>query len=192
MNDVQEFFDIRASKWDSWSDEKPEFMKQLISLLSIKEGGRVLDLACGTGILTPYLLQTKAAYILGLDISPKMIEVAKGKFQENARLQFKAGDFYQSDCGEFDSIICFDAYPHFLDVPGFVKTAHQHLKKDGILLIAHDSGRVALDKHHDAHAKGVSRHLLPVEKEVKRFESLFRVIKIEETDSSYILLLKRK
>ena len=192
MSDVQEFFDIRASIWDDWSKDDPSFIRSFLNLISIKEGGRVLDLACGTGVLTPFLLETKASFILGMDISPKMIEVAKSKYEESSRLRFLAKDFYSYDGERFDHIICYNAYPHFLDVDGFVEKAFALLQPDGTLTIVHDAGRVALDTHHDAHAKGVSRHLLPVNEEAKQFSKRFDIIKAEEGESSYLIHLRRK
>ena len=44
--------------------------------------GSVLELGCGTGRITIPIWQN-AIDIVGIDISPKMIEVAKANFQKN-------------------------------------------------------------------------------------------------------------
>lgn len=192
MNNVKEFFDIRAEKWDSWSKDDSVFIDGLLTQASIKDGGRVLDLGCGTGVLTPFLLKSKASYIFGLDLSAKMIEIAKKKYGESNRLHFKAGDFYEMKWPQFSNIICYNAYPHFLDVHGFAKKAYELLNQGGTLLIAHDASRASIDAHHDAHAQGVSRHLKEVNEEAQSFSVFFKVLKAEETDHSYLILLQRR
>lgn len=44
-----------------------------------KDGGRLCDVGCGTGILVPHLCRQglSADQILGVDLSPEMVRVAK-------------------------------------------------------------------------------------------------------------------
>ena len=190
MNEnVKAYFDALALRWDDFGNTNGEYVRKLISFLDIAENSIVLDLACGTGVLTPYLLQTSAKSIVGLDISPKMIEVAKTKY-DDPRVLFQSGDFYDLN-GAYTHIICYNAYPHFLDREGFAKKAFEVLSENGILIVAHDSGRLALDKHHDAHAKGVSRHLLPVEEEVDVFKPFFDTLLVHDDEGSYYFVLRK-
>ena len=91
-----------------------------------------------------------------------------------------------------DHIICFNAYPHFLDREEFARIAASSIKVGGILCIVHDLGRKQLDAHHDAHAKGVSRHLLPAEEESKVFQKDFEVLEIIDNEDEYKIVLKRR
>lgn len=50
---------------------------QLQPLFPAMEGSRVLDLGCGYGWHCKYALENGAAYVLGTDISHKMLEVAQ-------------------------------------------------------------------------------------------------------------------
>ena len=191
MNEeVKFYFDALASKWDSFGGPKEAFITSLIASLPIKESDVVLDLACGTGVLTKALLNSPAKHIIGLDLSTEMIRLAKSKF-EDPRVEFIQGDFYQFNQA-VDHIICFNAYPHFLDIEEFARIAASSIKVGGILCIVHDLGRKQLDAHHDAHAKGVSRHLLPVEEESKVFQKDFEVLEIIDNEDEYKIVLKRR
>ena len=50
----------------------------------LTENAHILDLACGPGNITKYLLQQRPDFkILGIDLAPKMIELAKVNLIEN-------------------------------------------------------------------------------------------------------------
>jgi trans-aconitate methyltransferase len=65
-----------------------EKARGLLDLLAPLPGERVLDLGCGTGQLTSEIA-ARGASVLGLDLSPAMIEEARRKFPA---LGFTAGD----------------------------------------------------------------------------------------------------
>ena len=51
--DTREFFNNLASSWSKYStEEQIKKAKTLLDILDIKEGTRVLDLACGTGVIS--------------------------------------------------------------------------------------------------------------------------------------------
>jgi len=70
----------------------------LVGVPSAQNGGRgprVLDLACGTGHYSRKLLDWGAAYVLGVDVSPEMIEAANQESSPNTssgKLEFRVGD----------------------------------------------------------------------------------------------------
>ncbi|MEK6826889.1 MAG: methyltransferase domain-containing protein, partial [Nanoarchaeota archaeon] len=103
------------------------------SVLPIK---KILDLGCGTGIHDAEL--AKRGYnITGLDLSPKMIQIAKEK---NPGMNFLVGDMSNFDINEkFDCIICmFSAIGYLTEnkqIENFFKTARKHLNENGLLLI---------------------------------------------------------
>jgi demethylmenaquinone methyltransferase/2-methoxy-6-polyprenyl-1,4-benzoquinol methylase len=51
---------------------------QLVELCDVRPGQRVLDLACGTGDIA-LMTATKGARAIGLDLTPRMIELARAK-----------------------------------------------------------------------------------------------------------------
>ena len=56
-------------------------------------GQRVLDLACGFGFYTKQLKQRGAAQVVGVDISPEMVRLARAKEQEDPTgVEYRVGD----------------------------------------------------------------------------------------------------
>lgn len=56
--------------------------KRVVAILKKKQPGNILDIATGTGDLAINLIKTGAGKIVGLDISPGMLEVGKKKVAE--------------------------------------------------------------------------------------------------------------
>ena len=90
------FFDPLAEGWDD--HKKPDFTKVnlLLDNAAVTEGKTVLDVACGTGILAPLLLERKVASVVGVDIAPEMIRIAQEK-HHHPNFTFLAGDVEELD-----------------------------------------------------------------------------------------------
>ena len=54
---MQEFFDTQSSSWDEKEKATASSLRLLLKDIPIQNGDKVLDLACGTGILTPFLYE---------------------------------------------------------------------------------------------------------------------------------------
>ena len=74
---IVDFFDSRADKWDDIQIIRAEKIDKILDVAGIDGQSRVLDVACGTGVLEDFYLKRGARYVLGADISPKMVELAK-------------------------------------------------------------------------------------------------------------------
>jgi len=69
---------------------------------------KILDLACGTGVLAEKL-SLEGYRVMGIDISPQMIQVAKSRANYNTSFEVHNMIDYQPD-SRFDLVICtFDA-----------------------------------------------------------------------------------
>nr|WP_205668618.1 class I SAM-dependent methyltransferase [Ammoniphilus sp. CFH 90114] len=94
---------INTWKPDSY-DNKLGFVSELgkgvVDLLHPKENERVLDLGCGTGDLSNEIAK-RGASVVGIDMSPSMIEKAKTKYPEI--------EFYVRDAQNFSMEGRFDA-----------------------------------------------------------------------------------
>ena len=108
--------------------------KQLALLLD-KE---ILDFGGGTGLLAlPLAKQAKSVALV--DISEKMLEQArlKAEQQDIKNIQFLEQDLLKSPLKqEFDLIVVCRVLHHMPDVDAALSLFHQHLRKDGQLLIA--------------------------------------------------------
>lgn len=104
-----------------------------------KPQGIVLDLGCGTGRYTIDLLN-QSTRVIGLDLSPKMVKIAKKKLGKNSPLNHV--DFLLGDAEKlpfkrysFDTIICVRVIQHVPDLQKFVNELARILKQDGKVII---------------------------------------------------------
>lgn len=110
-------------------------VEKQIDLLLDKE---ILDFGGGTGLLTlPLANQAKSVTLV--DISEKMLEQArlKAEQQDIKNIQFLEQDLLKSPLKqEFDLIVVCRVLHHMPDLDAALSLFHQHLRKDGQLLIA--------------------------------------------------------
>ena len=161
--DIVKFFDSKAETWDNMLHDSGLVNRILDNALPEKPR-RILDVACGTGILFPFFFERGITDITAIDISPGMIAVAKRKFKDKNSIKFICSDAstYSFD-GLFDSIIIYNAFPHFTDPDVILSNLVPHLAKGGILSIAHSAGREELNTFHKEHASPISFPLPPAD-----------------------------
>ena len=111
----------------------PYWLNQLVKTLPEK-GNSVLDLACGTGILFPKLVN-RFNKVYGLDYSLPMLRVAKRKKFGNIYLV--RGDALNLPFRKesFDSVVISLGLRHFPDIDKSLKEVYRVLKKGGTLHI---------------------------------------------------------
>ena len=189
--EMKQFFDEKAKTWDL-KQKDDSLRNELISSLPIKEKDLVLDLACGTGIVSNLLYKKTNRQIIGLDISSEMIKRAKEKYSEEIAKYF-IGDFYDFKFEEqFECIVVFDAYPHFTNKERFLNACRSSLKKDGYLCIVHDLGREELASHHAGKVMHYSLDLLSPIEEYNYFKDEYDLVFADEDSAHYMLIMKRK
>lgn len=186
-SDVRDFFDALAPNWDAYAKDDLSYVASLLSRIPSPKGGRVLDLACGTGVISGLLHEWSHGVVHGLDIAPNMIAIAKGKYAGFDGISFETADFLEWDGDRYDAIILYNAYPHFVDVSAFIEALKRHLKPSGRFAIIHSIGRAQLHHHHEGLAATISRNLLPVEEEGERYRHDFALDVVDEGDHFYLL-----
>ena len=90
----------------------------LLEVASAKRGERVLDVACGTGIVCRHVapLVGEEGTVFGLDISPPMLEVARSRPPPpGAAIQWLQGDAVALPEGPFDLVTCQQGPQFFAD-----------------------------------------------------------------------------
>ncbi|USS40995.1 class I SAM-dependent methyltransferase [Thermococcus aggregans] len=138
--------------------------------LKVKEGDVALDVGIGTGIIA-LLMAKKARFVLGVDINPIAVELAK----ENAKLngiknvEFRVSDLFQNVEGKFD-IITFNA-PY---LPG------EPEEPIDLALVGGENGREVLDRFleefpdylkEDGVVQIVQSSITGIEKTLKKLEA---------------------
>lgn len=160
--EVRRFFDSLAETWDASSKHDPQIIRQLLSRIHVTEGASVLDVGCGTGVLTPYLreLVGPAGRLTGLDLSPEMVRVARLRHGNAA--EYIVGDIMAYPAEPvLDAVVCYSCFPHFADQPGVVRRMAGMLKSGGALVICHSQSRAAINEVHRSAHGPVTSDLLP-------------------------------
>jgi demethylmenaquinone methyltransferase/2-methoxy-6-polyprenyl-1,4-benzoquinol methylase len=87
--------------------QEPYWRGRLVRATGLRPGMRALDVACGTGKVAADLAKrtTPGGRVLGIDISPGMIEIARGRFAGRDGLGFEVGDALAlpTEDGSFDA-----------------------------------------------------------------------------------------
>ena len=180
--DIISFFDEYAPFWDEGQVRNEEVIEKILNNSGIEKGVSVLDVACGTGVLFPDYIKRGAA-VTAVDISPEMVKIAKSKFSD---INIICGDVEEIDFAEkFDSVMIYNAFPHFPDPERVIKRLSECLREGGRLSVAHGMSREALLEHHSGAAKEVSRELPTAEALAKIFEPYFKVDVIISDNEMY-------
>ena len=93
------FNEVSSDAWDKLTSNEPvSFVRQLVregrekmqaaimeKLPKDLRGTRILDAGCGTGVLSR-MLDERGAEVVGVDISEKLIEVAKNRSKLNKNI----------------------------------------------------------------------------------------------------------
>lgn len=109
-------------------------MPATLSLLKNIKGKKVLDLGCGSGIYAK-ILKRRGAIVSGVDISPKMIEIAK---QYVKGVEFKVGSVYKLPYKPetFDVVLASLVVHYFPNLDKAFKEIKRVLKKNGIFIFS--------------------------------------------------------
>lgn len=126
---------------------------EYIALLTarIPPNSRLLDLGCGTGVITK-ALAALGHDVTGLDISQAMLDQIDTA-SPSGRITLRQGDIYALpfEPASFDGVITRWVIPHFRDWPLIVKEAARVLRPAGTMLFDHTSRpNYALAEHETA------------------------------------------
>ena len=187
--DIISFFDRLAPSWDEGMVHDDRKIGIILDNTGVKEGCNVLDVACGTGVLIPDYMKRGAAHVAAIDFSPEMIKVARPKFTEftdSSRLELICADVedYSPDT-RFDSILVYNAFPHFPDGERLIAHLSGLLAPGGYLSIAHGMSREALSRHHSGTAAKVSVGLMTAEELAAIFAKYTEVTTVISDDEMY-------
>lgn len=159
--DVIAFFDALAPQWDAEMICDEQIVAKILDGANMQAGQRVLDVACGTGIMIPHYLDRGAAHVIAIDISPEMAKIAGEKFAGDKRVEVLCGDVEETAFDRpFDTIVIYNAFPHFPEPEKLIAYLSTLLGPGGTLTVAHGMSRAKIDAHHSGAAHKVSMGLM--------------------------------
>ena len=121
-------------RWASVNKGPFQSTKKLIELVKINKNNVVLDVACGTGVVTKQIQKKvgNLGYVIGVDTSTTAIKIAKKWNEKNKNLDFVNIDAENfSFSKKFDIITCQYALFFFPNAQKALKNMKNNLKKSG-------------------------------------------------------------
>ena len=184
--DIIEFFDRCAPFWDADMIKSDRIIGKILDNAEVGPDMDILDVACGTGVLFDYYLERNVASVTGIDIAPKMAEIAQSKYADNPKVEVICGDVEEYAFNrKFDRVVVYNAFPHFPYPKRLIKVLAGLLKEGGRLTVAHGMSREAIDNHHSGAASKVSNGLMSAESLKKIFDAHFTVEVTVSNDYMY-------
>ncbi|HUQ31566.1 MAG TPA: methyltransferase domain-containing protein [Pyrinomonadaceae bacterium] len=120
-------------RYHRFQNERFAPFADLLALVKIREGLRVIDLGCGTGELTRRLAdELPESEVVGLDSSPEML--ARAYERARSRLRFEQGSIENVE-GEWDLIFSHAAIQWVDDHRKLVPRLLSHLSPEGQLAV---------------------------------------------------------
>lgn len=132
-------------RWASANNGPFQSTRKLVELVDIKKGDRILDVACGTGVVTKKLSEKvgKSGYVVGADTSVTAIKIAKKWNERKSNLDFVNIDAEKfSFTQKFDIVTCQYALFFFPNSQKALKNIKNSLKKSGKLGISVHGNKV--------------------------------------------------
>ena len=158
----RQFFDQHAEGWETknYSPETQAKVEKMLRNLRLPQGGTILDVGCGQGVLIPHLrsLTGKDTQIIALDASAPMLRAIPAKYPQVTALHAPAEKIPLIDA-YVDVVICFAAFPHFSDKAAAAREFFRVLKPGGAAYVLHLMGSEALSRHHNRHHAVEGDHL---------------------------------
>ena len=185
--DVIDYFNAHASSWDSELIKNEGIVELILDYAGISRGARVLDVACGTGVLIPNYLGRNVSSVTGVDISPEMIRAAAAKFPQS-NVSFICADAERDDIGkDYSNIMIYNAFPHFPNPEKLIEKLSSLLVPGGTLTVAHGMSRAKIDAHHSGSAHSVSMGLMPEAELAELFSKQLSVSSVISNGDMYLV-----
>ncbi len=154
--------DRKSTAWDQaarWydalvGDHGSDYQKDIImpgatKLMNLIKGHRVLDLACGQGVFSRYLL-AKGMQVEGLDTSEELLRLARTR--SKPAISFHLADAREPDTFEeshFDAVACLLALQNMEEIAPTFKNVARWLKPEGrfVMVVTHPCFRIPRQSH---------------------------------------------
>lgn len=147
-------WDFWAGKYDrlwvqkySLSPTRRDIIKEIKKLMKADSSYKILDMGCGIGQLIRELQAEFKGFDLqytGVDISPKMIELARA-MDGNSTYCVSSVDAFSTAHNQFDIIVCSHSFPYYPNKEAAMDKFYSLLKPEGHLFLAQASANTLYD-----------------------------------------------
>ena len=112
--------------------------RMFLQRIALRPGHRMLDVACGTGILVRHAapILGPAGSIVGVDLNSSMLDVARAQAPTGgASIEWRQGDAASLPCADadFDVVLCQQGLQFFPDRAGALREMRRVLKPGGLV-----------------------------------------------------------
>ena len=183
-------YERRARDWDADIQRPgkeflgPAHVREMLERLKLQRERQldVLDIGCGTGVCGDFL-RNYASHLEGVDLSPHMLEQAKGKGSYDRLECADATGYMQSSSRKFDLIVASGVLILFGDLHPVIQAAADILKPGGTFvftLYRSETGDIIVRHNlhfaHSAHhvsvaAASAGLQVVSMEQEIHEYES---------------------
>ena len=146
---VRQMFDNISGSYDGLNrvisfGTDVKWRKKIVSFLAGKKPESILDIATGTGDLAIAMVKTGAQKIVGLDLSPGMLEVGKEKvakrnFQDVIEMVVGDSENLPFEDNSFDAVTVAFGVRNFENLEKGLKEIHRVLKPSGHFVVLETS-----------------------------------------------------
>lgn len=109
-------------------------VRELVDNLNIKKGDKILDVACGSGVVSHKCVE-KGAVVYGIDINGNAIEYAKGKHIKNSTFIVADAQNLPFKSGYFDAVVCCEVIEHLHNPEFMIDEVSRVLKENGRICV---------------------------------------------------------
>ena len=116
------------------------YSRRLVEVAAIKAGDRVLDVACGTGVVTQLVANKigSAGQVVGFDLNAGMLARARASRETAAAIEWRVGSATDMPFADatFDCVICQHGLQFMPDKAAAVSEMHRALADRGRIVIS--------------------------------------------------------
>lgn len=172
-------WDSVAAWYDGWvgtdgsEHHKRLAIPEVMRLLELEQGARVLDIGCGQGVLAPHIAKAGGHYV-GVDVSPRLLGIARKHHGSSG--QFIKGDaarLWKVDgltAASFDAVVFLLSIQDIDPLDAAIRSAVWGLKNGGrmVFVMTHPAFRVprqsgwGVDEGRKLTYRRVDRYLTPL------------------------------
>jgi ubiquinone/menaquinone biosynthesis C-methylase UbiE len=131
----------QSKRYDSLRETYPAIVTEAVS----SPFAAILDIGCGTGALLRMIQEKrKDARLSGVDLSEKMIQVAKGKLGKKADLRVSDSEKLPFPNGAFDLVMCTYSFHHYPNPGAVLSEVRRVLAPSGRLILVDPTTSIPL------------------------------------------------